>query len=950
MSSHTLRVSSPALPVFAGSPLLHPVRLAGHEGVNSLFEYELILETPDLLVPGARTDACADIDLDAFVGREVHCEIELDGAGSFVPGATGAAVDHIGVGTRHINALIAEAELLGEDGRHLRYRLVLRPTLHRATLNSDCRIFQNQTPLQILDALLAPYAIPVDKRLVETYPLRDFQTQFNESDFVFFERLCQKWGISYHFEHDAQAHRLVLGDHLDAFLPQPSEAYRAVAYHPPGWKVDAEYIHAFRPASRLTSGRYSSRDYDYTRPRADLKAGRRDPRPTGHSDAEVYAWHAALAGSHYAQPDAGTAEPNDPRAEGDLLARIRMEQLRTAGARSRAAGNLRALVPGFTFALTRHPRTTANAEYLVLDTDFSIEDTAQDSQVRDAIGERRPRWRVSVDLVAHPLREPLRPDPTRMRPHTHGPQTARVVGPEGQNVWTDELGRIKVQFPWDREGGENENSSCWVRVSSPWAGNQMGGVHLPRVGQEVVIDFIAGDPDLPLCTGRVHNQLNLPPWHLPDQAALSGFRSRELKPGGGNGAAGRSNHLVMDDTADHLQTQLKSDHQCSSLSMGSIARIDDHQGRQDPRGDGFELRTEGHGAVRATEGLLISTEARPDARAHITDMPETIARLAHAGRLHGNLGAAARQARAQDTDDQDDVAQALAAQNDDIRGTGRIADPDTGRFAELEAPHIVLASPAGIGATSARDTHLHAGGHLALTADRHASIAAGRSFLASARKAIRLFAHEAGMRLIAHAGDIEIKALKHGISVMAQLSITQTADEISIVARKKLTLGGGGSTIRLDGAGIEHETSGFHRVHASVHGLVGPRNSSTPPWAGHASLADDTLDAATTLTFVLRAHAEDGRLIAMEPYALFKDGAEIGKGATDARGRLVIQDHTPGTGAYKVRLSNGNEFDLPVVKKLAHPDEQLAARGYRAAQDDPQERQRHVKQRRGDIE
>ncbi|KTT19357.1 contractile injection system protein, VgrG/Pvc8 family, partial [Pseudacidovorax intermedius] len=168
--SHTLRVSSPALPVFAGEPLLYPVRLSGHEGVNTLFCYELLLQTPDSLTPGALAEACANLDLDALIGREICCEIELDGSGYFLPGGVGDAVDHLGAGIRQINALITEAALVGEEGRHLQYRLVLRPWLHLATLNADCRIFQNATVVDILDAVLAHYPFPVDKRLLERYP------------------------------------------------------------------------------------------------------------------------------------------------------------------------------------------------------------------------------------------------------------------------------------------------------------------------------------------------------------------------------------------------------------------------------------------------------------------------------------------------------------------------------------------------------------------------------------------------------------------------------------------------------------------------------------------------------------------------------------------------------------------------------------------------------------
>ncbi|MDB5829042.1 MAG: type secretion protein ImpA, partial [Variovorax sp.] len=447
--------------------------------------------------------------------------------------------------------------------------------------------------------------------------------------------------------------------------------------------------------------------------------------------------------------------------------------------------------------------------------------------------------------------------------------------------------------------------------------------------------------------GRLHNQTNLPPWQLPAQSALSGFRSRELTPEGGNAAGGRSNHLVLDDTVGKIQAQLKSDDQSSSLSLGSITRIEDNAGRKDARGHGFELRTDAHGVLRAKDGLLISTEGRSEAQAHITDMAETVARLTHARNLHDNLGAAAKEAKAQDAGDQDGVALALKVQNDDIRGAGKQPHPESGEFPELDAPHIVIASPAGIGATSAQDTHFHAGEHIALTSDKHTSIAAGQSFLASAKNAIRLFAYGTGMRMIAYAGDIEVKALKNSISILAQLNITQTADEITIAARKKLTLNGGGSTIKLDASGIEEATPGPHRVFASVHSKVGPKNAPTPTLSGTSSLKEDKLEEENALSFILRSHPEDGRVIAMEPYTLYKDGAQVEKGATDARGRILIKNHKKGTSAYKVKLSNGNEFELPVVQKLRSPDEKLAARGYRAAQDDPQDRHHHFQQRQG---
>ena len=824
--ARTLSVSSRAIPEILGRPSLEPVRLSGHEGLNGLFTYELLLKTPD----GLNLDAsgAADFDLDAFIGRELQCTVQLDGSGPL----------GLGSGQRQINALITHACLWGEEGRHLQYKLTLRPWLHLATLSTDCRIFQNQSVVQILDALLADYAFPVDKRLIERYPTRDYQTQYNESDFAFFERLTQEWGISYFFEHSEGTHRLVLVDAMGAFKANPSPAYQQVDYHAPGWKTDAEYIHSVVPTHQLTPGRYSTRDYDYTRPRADLSVSRAEPRPTGQAEGEVYLWHAGhagqagSAGSHYAQPRAGSAEDtasNDPQAEGRQLALLRLQALRTHGARAQASGNLRAMVPGCTFALQGHPRHSLNTDWLVLDSRLVIEDVARDSQNREAAGGRTQQWKVEVDFTAHPLTEPLRPVATRAKPAIGGPHSALVVGPAGENLWTDDLGRIKVQFPWDRIGQKNQHSSCWLRVSSPWAGNQLGGMHLPRIGQEVMVDFIAGDADLPICTGRVHNQMNLPPWELPGQAALSGFRSRELTKEGGNSAAGRSNHLILDDTDSKIQVQLKSDHQSSSLSLGHITRIEDNAGRKDARGEGFELRTDGHGAVRAAMGLLITTEGRPNAAGHVKHMPETVHSLTQARDQIEGLAEAASLAKAQEAQrDQIEVAKAIRQQNDALKGNG--GDPAKGNFPELADAHLVLTSPAGIEATAAGTTQLHTGRHTQLTSGGHTSFSAGKRILASVADGVRIFALKSGMKAFASEGNVHIEAHSDEIDVAAltDIDIVSTEDTVYIIAKKKVVVNGGTSFSEWSAGGIKHGTLGAWVEHAAMHATPGPDTRPVP--------------------------------------------------------------------------------------------------------------------------
>jgi type VI secretion system secreted protein VgrG len=818
--ARTLDISSSAIPLVLGRPALEASRLSGREGLNSLFEYELLLKTPDGLNFGA--SQAADFDLDSFIGREITCSIQLDGAGQFLPGAVGASVDHIGAGIRQINALITDACLWGEEGRHVQYKLTLRPWLHLATLTTDCKIYQNQTVVQILDELLADYAFPVDKRLLGTYPVCDYQTQFNESDFEFFSRLCQERGISYFFEHSEGKHRLVLIDNMGAYKQNASAAYQEVEYHAPGWKVDAEYVHSFVPHYQLTSGKYASRDYDYTRPRADLGIGRSDPRPTGQADGEVYQRHAAQAGSHYAQPRAGSADANDSQAEGRQLALLRMQALRTHGARAQASGNLRGMVPGCSFKLQKHPRQKANAEYLILDTRLLIEDVAQDSQIADAATGRTQHWKVEVDFTAHPMAEPLRPAFTQTKPFTRGPQSALVVGPPGQNIWTDDLGRIKVQFPWDRIGQKNQHSTCWIRVSSPWAGNQLGGIQIPRIGQEVIVDFFGGDPDLPICTGRPYNQNNLPPWALPGQQALSGFRSRELTEEGGNSAAGRSNHLVMDDTAGQIQAQFKSDHRHSQLSLGHITRIEDNAGRKDARGEGFELRTDGWGAVRADRGLLLSTDGRPQAIGGILSRDELVACLEQALAIAKDLTKAATkcEAGARETAPQQALSEAAEA-----LGHGAGNEANAHGKAQGGQPVLALSGAAGIASVTPKDHIQYAGLNIDTVAGHNQQHYADQSILHTAGKDIGQFARTGDIRVIANEGKLIHQAQHNSVEITGEKAITiqSTEDGITIKGKKSITLAlDDGTYLRMAGGRVVWGMTGEYLVQTANYRINGP--------------------------------------------------------------------------------------------------------------------------------
>ncbi len=784
------------------------MRLSGVESLNQLFEYQLILQTPDAL--SLSLDLESNYPVQTWIGKELSCSIELEGTGSFVSGALGmTGFPNAGAGTREISGLVTDARFVGLESRHALYEVTIRPWLYLATLTSDCKIFQNLTPVEVIEQVLSEYSFLLDKRLIEEYPKRDYTVQYNETDFEFVSRLLQEWGVNFHFEHSDGIHHLVLSDHNAAFSPNTSSAYHQIAYHPPGHKIDQEYLHAFSPAEQITSGAYASREYDYTQPRSALEASDQQPRDTGHNQLEIYRWRNADQGSDYNQPNAGSDKAaNQTEGQGKFLARLRMQALRQTGNRAQGEGNVRGLAAGHTFKLKEHPRQSANIEYLTLKTTFEIENVSEDTtrnlasifpiSLNDA-QRQLGLWQIRTKIEIQPTTEAIRPEQTQRKPRVAGTEVALVTGPTADtaqgNLYTDDYGRIKIQFPWDRYGNKDQNSSCWVRVSSPWAGNQLGQINLPRIGQEVLITFIGGDPDQPVCTGRVHNQLNLPPWQLPDQQALSGIRSRELTHnGGGNSASGRSNHLVLDDTADHIQLQLKSDHQSSSLSLGDIARIDNNAGRQDLRGEGFELRTDAKGAIRAN-GLLISTEPRASAVEHITSMTETAQRLEQSQSQHQNSSEFAQQAQAQESGDQDETAKALKTQQQEIKGSHKNED---GRFPEFETPQLVIASPAGIASTTPKTTHLHSGEHTAITTGEHLSHSAGKNWLATVHNAIRFVAAK-GIRLFSTQGKVQIQAQSDNVEIIAQkvMELISNADWIEIKGKQGVRIHGANSVLEV---------------------------------------------------------------------------------------------------------------------------------------------------------
>ena len=493
--AHNVTVSGSAVP--PGALLF--ASLDGGETLSEMFSYVVQLKTPDTLNLGYVSPA-ANLPLKPMVGKDLCVNIELDGGGK-----------------RHISGLVTAARVVGHEGRSVTYELRMEPWLKLLTHTSDYKAFQNKTVVDILDEVLAEYPYPVEKRLVESYPVRTWQVQYGETDFDFLQRLMQEWGIYWWFEHSEDSHTLVLADAISAHKACPDSPL--VEWHQEGLKLDKEFIHTITANESLRTGQWVLDDFDFTKPRSLLANTVANPRETGHATYEHYEW----PGDYF------------DKSEGEMLTRIRMEAQRSPGSRVLGGGNIRTLMTGYTFTLENYPTAEVNQEYLLMQTLLFVQDNAQHSG-------QDQHFTFSTRFELHPTREVFRPQRTVSKPHTKGPQSAIVTGPAGQEIWTDQYGRVKVQFGWDRYGKMDENSSCWIRVSYPWAGKGFGMIQIPRIGQEVLVDFKNGDPDLPIIVGRTYNQDTMPPWGLPGMASQSGIFSHSLYGGPTNG-----NMLRFDD-------------------------------------------------------------------------------------------------------------------------------------------------------------------------------------------------------------------------------------------------------------------------------------------------------------------------------------------------------------------------------------------------------------------
>ena len=460
-------------------------RLTGVERLSEPFEYQLeLLSVSD------------GIEARKLLGENVTVDVALPDDGK-----------------RHFNGYVTRFGQIGSKGVLACYRATIRPWLWFLTRAANCRIFQNKTVPDIVKQVFTDHGFSDFKEyLSNSYTPREYCVQYGESDFNFVSRLMEEEGIYYYFSHASGKHDLVLSDSVSAHERVPG--YEKIPFHQEQGVSDhtrVDHIYEWEVASEVQSGFYALTDYDFKKPRTGLMVKSSVVRQHYHAN---YEWF------HY---------PGEYRevGDGEQLVRTRIEELQAQYEYCDGKGNARGLAVGTLFTLDEHPRESLQREYLVVSASYrlQLDEYLPSLQPKEAEKIFECSFRVMDRTV------PFRPPRITPRPTVRGPQTAVVVGPSGEEIYVDKYARVKIQFHWDRYGDKDEHSSCWVRVSQPWAGKNWGMIAHPRIGQEVIVDFLEGDPDQPIITGRVYNNNQMPPYSLPANATQTGIKSRSSKGG-----------------------------------------------------------------------------------------------------------------------------------------------------------------------------------------------------------------------------------------------------------------------------------------------------------------------------------------------------------------------------------------------------------------------------------
>lgn len=470
-----------------GSDKLVVVRMNGTEGINELFEFEVESISKD-----------SNINFDSAIG--MNCTLRLN---------------TIYGRTRFFDGILVSTESHDTDDGAFAYTLTLRPWLWMLSKRSNMLIFHEKTAPDIISEVFSEHGFAkFENLLTKSYPKLEYTVQYRESDLAFVLRLMELHGISYYFKHAKGEHTLILCDSISAYETVPGETR---PYYPlrEQNRRDEEHIHNWIPERQFTTGKTTFKDYDFKKPNSNMIAEKSRNAAYSNSSLESYDYPAKYVeqsvGSQYAEASMDMVNSNDNQFM--------------------ASGDCMELASGQLVTLQKHPTKSFNKEYLILRCSHTF--TAE-SYISGAGEQGADTYGGSYMLILSET--PIAPPPVTPRPIVQGPQTAKVVG-KGE-IDVDEHGRILVQFHWDRKG----DKSMRCRLAQVWAGNKWGGIFIPRIDMEVIVEFLEGDPDKPIVIGAVYNGNNKPPFDLPAKKNINGWKSNSTKGGSGY------NELMFDDT------------------------------------------------------------------------------------------------------------------------------------------------------------------------------------------------------------------------------------------------------------------------------------------------------------------------------------------------------------------------------------------------------------------
>jgi type VI secretion system secreted protein VgrG len=481
-------------------------RLTGHEALSEVSEFNIDVASPSPNI--AATD---------LLGTNMTVEIITQTGDS-----------------RYLDGICTGFVFIGPDSsasKQYLYKARVNSWLYLATKTADCCIHQQKDAKTIIQDTLSPLGMPMEFKLSGSYPTQEYVVRYNETALAFAMRIAEEAGIYWYVRHDLGEHTVVFTDGSNPTMPD----YEEITFLTPSTRpMEAdEYISELHFANELKSGRYVTRSFNFEHPTANLEQVQSLAKGHSNDSLEMFEWTG-----NYME-----------RGEGGELATIHREQQQLDYQTISGSSNVRGMAPGYKFTLTDHPRDEANTEYLVLGAIYAFQENSDSARSNGAM----TSWDISFKML--PSSDRYYPPRVTKKPVVTGPHSALVTGPAGQEIWCDEYARIKLHFYWDRYSKKDENSSKWIRVSSSWAGSNFGAIQIPRIGQEVLVDYLNGDISMPVVIGRVYNKDNMPPWDLPANATQSGILSRSST----KGQYSNANALRFEDKKGHEQVWMQAE-------------------------------------------------------------------------------------------------------------------------------------------------------------------------------------------------------------------------------------------------------------------------------------------------------------------------------------------------------------------------------------------------------